>query len=60
VEKQLNRLAERAQRLHAEMAVVATTGDHAALTALDARGRELDAERLALEEEWLLAAESAG
>ncbi len=59
IERQLKRLSEKADRLHAEMADVAASGDHVALTALDVQVRALDAERVALEEEWLGAAEVA-
>ncbi|MFC5997930.1 ABC-F family ATP-binding cassette domain-containing protein [Quadrisphaera sp. GCM10027208] len=58
IERQLSRLAEREARLHAELAASAT--DHEAVTALDARLRELAAERDRLEEEWLAAADVAG
>ncbi len=60
IERQLQRLSERADRLHAEMVDAAGAADHVRLTDLDARLRELDAERLALEEEWLTAADTAG
>jgi len=58
IERQLSRLAERERRLHAEMAERAT--DHEAVSALDAQLRSLTAEREALEEEWLTAADVAG
>ncbi|GAB7190190.1 ABC-F family ATP-binding cassette domain-containing protein [Kineococcus sp. NUM-3379] len=55
VEKQLARVAEQEGRLHAEMVERAT--DHEAVTALDARLRELTAQREELELLWLEAAE---
>ncbi len=58
VEKQLTRLAEREERLHAEMAARAT--DPAALADLTAALRAVVVEREDLEAEWLEAAEVAG
>ena len=58
LERQLSKLSEREQRLHAELAEQAT--DHQVVLALDAKLRDLQAEREALEEEWLLLAEVAG
>jgi ATPase subunit of ABC transporter with duplicated ATPase domains len=56
LERQLSRLGEREQRLHAEMAEKAT--DHQAVLRLDEQLRAVHAEREVLEEEWLLAAET--
>ncbi|MBL8929351.1 MAG: ABC-F family ATP-binding cassette domain-containing protein [Kineosporiaceae bacterium] len=58
IERQLSRLSGQEDKLHLRMAEQA--GDHTALMALDAELRALHAERAALEEEWLLAAELAG
>ena len=58
IERQLSRLAEREQRLHARMAEQAT--NHGAVLELDAELREVTAEREALEEEWLTAADVVG
>jgi ATPase subunit of ABC transporter with duplicated ATPase domains len=55
VERQLSRLQEREERLHAEMAAQAT--DHEAVLALDAELRAVQQERDGLEEEWLAAAD---
>jgi predicted nucleic acid-binding Zn-ribbon protein len=55
VERQLTRLQEREERLHAEMAAQAT--DHEAVLALDAELRAVQQERDGLEEEWLAAAD---
>jgi ATP-binding cassette subfamily F protein uup len=55
VEKQLARLTEREERLHAEILESAT--DHEKLAELDAQLQPLLAEKEALEEEWLAAAE---
>ena len=55
IERQLSRLAEREQKLHARMTEQAT--DHAAVLELDAELRQLTVERDALEEEWLAAAD---
>ncbi|PPK97255.1 ATPase subunit of ABC transporter with duplicated ATPase domains [Kineococcus xinjiangensis] len=57
VERQLQRIAGEEERLHAEMVALAT--DHAAVTRLDARLRELAGEREELEQAWLEAAEIA-
>ncbi len=56
VEKALGRLADQTERLHHEMAAVAS--DHAALAELNVRLRALDAERETLETAWLEAAET--
>jgi ATP-binding cassette subfamily F protein uup len=58
LERQLSRLQEREARLHAAMAERAT--DHEAVLALDAELRDVHAEREALEEQWLAAAEVVG
>ncbi|MFN8078152.1 MAG: ABC-F family ATP-binding cassette domain-containing protein [Kineosporiaceae bacterium] len=58
IERQLSRLSGQEEKLHAQMAEQA--GDHTALMSLDATLRALHAERAALEEEWLTAAELAG
>ena len=58
VEKQLTRLAEREERIHADMAAKAT--DHQAVLELNAKLREVVDEREALELLWLSAAEVAG
>jgi ATPase subunit of ABC transporter with duplicated ATPase domains len=58
VEKQLARLAEREERLHADM--VEHAMDHARVTDLHARLQELHAEREELELEWLEAADLVG
>jgi predicted nucleic acid-binding Zn-ribbon protein len=58
VEKQLSRLSEREERLHADMAEKAT--DPTALADLNARLQDVVAERDALEAEWLEAAEIVG
>jgi len=55
VERQLSRLAEREAALHAEM--VEHAADYERLAAVDVRLRELGAEKEALEEEWLTAAD---
>ena len=55
IERQLSRVAEREEKLHGAMAEQAA--DHTKLLALDADLRALHAERAALEEEWLAAAE---
>jgi DNA repair exonuclease SbcCD ATPase subunit len=55
VERQLSRLQEREDRLHAEMAAQAT--DHEAVLSLDAELRAVQQERDGLEEEWLAAAD---
>jgi ABC-type multidrug transport system ATPase subunit len=58
VERLLTRLADAESALHAEMAAKAT--DHEAVAALDAKLRELHAEREQAESQWLEAAEIAG
>jgi ABC transport system ATP-binding/permease protein len=57
LERRLSKLAESEKRLHEEMAEQAT--DHEALVGLDERLRVVVAEREALEEQWLAAAEAA-
>jgi ATP-binding cassette subfamily F protein uup len=57
IERRLDRLASSEAALHAELA--AHAADHVRVAALDADLRALLAERAALEEEWLLAAEAA-
>jgi ATP-binding cassette subfamily F protein uup len=58
VEKQLARLAQREERIHAEMAEAAT--DHAKVLGLNGQLREIVDEREVLELEWLAAAEIVG
>ena len=58
VERRLSRLSDAEEKLHAELAANAT--DHEAVLRLDERLRALHAEREALEEEWLAAAEITG
>nr|WP_285596454.1 ABC-F family ATP-binding cassette domain-containing protein [Kineosporia sp. NBRC 101731] len=58
IERQISKLASREEKLHAQMAEKAT--DHAAISKLDAELREVTAEKDALEEAWLEAAELAG
>jgi ATPase subunit of ABC transporter with duplicated ATPase domains len=58
LERQISRLQAQETRLHEELAARAT--DHAAVLTLDAKLRGLVAEREALEEQWLEAAEVAG
>ena len=58
VEKQLQRLHERSQRLHAEM--VAAAHDHLALGGLTANLRDVEEQGAALEDEWLTLAEIVG
>jgi ATP-binding cassette subfamily F protein uup len=58
IERQLSRLADQEEKLHTELAANAT--DHEAVLRLDDRLRALHAEREALEEEWLAAADIAG
>jgi ATPase subunit of ABC transporter with duplicated ATPase domains len=58
LERQLSRLAEREERLHAELVVNAT--DYERVLALDAVLQAVAAEREQLEEAWLAAAEVAG
>ncbi len=56
VERQLEKLAQREEKLHAQMAEHAT--DFAKIGELDTALRQLAAEKAALEEEWLILAES--
>jgi ATP-binding cassette subfamily F protein uup len=58
VERQLDRLAQREEQLHAQMATVA--GHYARLTELQAELVAVTTEKDRLEEEWLEAAERAG
>ena len=58
LERQLSRLEDTEKRLHAELAENAT--DHLAVLRLDEQLRAVHAEREALEESWLAAAETAG
>ncbi|MEN5076163.1 ABC transporter ATP-binding protein, partial [Isoptericola cucumis] len=58
VERRLARIADEEQDLHAKMAADPT--DYAGVAALDARLRELAAEKEELEMAWLEAAEVAG
>ena len=58
VEKQLARLVEREERIHAEMAQSAT--DHAKVLTLNGQLRAIVDERETLELEWLAAAEIVG
>jgi hypothetical protein len=58
VERQLSRLAEREERVHAAMVEAAT--DHERVLALNAQLRELVEERETLELAWLEAAEILG
>ncbi len=58
LERQISKLTDREQKLHAQMAAKAT--DHTAIQSLDAELRALVSERESLEEEWLEAAEAAG
>ncbi|MCV2395797.1 ATP-binding cassette domain-containing protein [Actinotalea sp. M2MS4P-6] len=58
IERRLERLSADVDRLHASMA--AQAADHAALLRLGAELRDVEAERAALEDEWLVAAETAG
>ena len=58
VERQLARLAEREERIHASMAEAAT--DHARVLELNGQLREVVDEREELELEWLAAAEIVG
>ena len=58
IERQLQKLAARAEQLHAELATRAT--DHEAVQRLDAQLRAVDAETAALEDEWLRAADLSG
>jgi hypothetical protein len=58
IEKQLSRLAEREERIHAAMAEAAT--DHATVLVLNSQLREVVDEREVLELNWLAAAEVVG
>jgi ATP-binding cassette subfamily F protein uup len=58
IERQLSRLAEREERIHAAMAQAAT--DHAKVLELNGQLREVVDEREGLELEWLAAAEVVG
>jgi hypothetical protein len=58
VEKQLARLTEREERIHAEMAQSST--DHAKVLTLNGQLRAIVDERETLELEWLAAAEIVG
>ncbi|XVX19539.1 ABC-F family ATP-binding cassette domain-containing protein [Actinomycetota bacterium] len=58
VEKQLQRLSEREERLHAQMAAAAT--DHQRVLELNGQLRDVVDEREALELEWLEAADIVG
>jgi len=53
IDRQLTKIGNREAELHAEMAEHA--GDHEKLAELDAKLRELAAEKAVLEEEWLKA-----
>jgi ATP-binding cassette subfamily F protein uup len=55
LDRSLDRLRRREQRLHDDLAAAAT--DHERVLALDTELRELTAERVALEEQWLEVAE---
>jgi ATP-binding cassette subfamily F protein uup len=55
VEKQLEKLAQKEEKLHAQMAEHAT--DYAKFAELDASLRQLQADKAALEEEWLVLVE---
>ncbi|HNQ08476.1 MAG TPA: ABC transporter C-terminal domain-containing protein, partial [Tetrasphaera sp.] len=57
IERQLQRLTEKAGRIHTDMAAQAS--DHAAMVRLSADLRAVDTEREALEEDWLAQAELA-
>ncbi|WP_392544525.1 ABC-F family ATP-binding cassette domain-containing protein [Oryzobacter telluris] len=58
VEKQLSRLADREEKVHAQMAAAAT--DHERVLGLNRELREIVDERESLELEWLAAAEVVG
>jgi hypothetical protein len=55
IERQIEKLTAEEGRLHDEMAAQAT--DHEVILKLDARLRELGAERVGLEEQWLTVSE---
>ncbi|MCU1616006.1 MAG: transporter with duplicated ATPase domain, partial [Frankiales bacterium] len=57
LERRLERLAAEEERLHADLAAAAT--DHARVMELDARLRDLIAEKDEVETGWLAAAEVA-
>ena len=58
IERSLQRLSEKAERIHAQMALAAS--DHTAMLALNTDLRAVEAEVAALEEAWLTAAEIVG
>jgi ATPase subunit of ABC transporter with duplicated ATPase domains len=58
LERALDRIAQRAEKLHAEMAEHAS--DYARITELDAQLRAIETERAETEDAWLAAAERAG
>ncbi len=58
LERTLDRLTERSEKVHAEMVEHAT--DYARITELDAQLRVIDSEKAAVEDAWLAAAERAG
>jgi ATP-binding cassette subfamily F protein uup len=58
LERTLDRLAQRAEKVHAEMVENAT--DYARITELDEQLRAIHAERAQTEDAWLAAAEQAG
>jgi len=60
LERQLSKLADREAKLHAQMAEVSASGDHARLTELARTQAEVHAEREELELAWLEAAETVG
>jgi ATP-binding cassette subfamily F protein uup len=60
LDRQLARLASRAEALEARMAEPEVAGDHQRLAALAAELRDIHAERDRLEDDWLDAAERAG
>ena len=58
IERRLSKIAELETRIHDKMAAQAT--DHTAVASLDGELKVLAAEKDALEEEWMLLAETAG
>ena len=60
LDRQLQRLAERAAALEGRLAELAASGDHEALVALSAELRDVVTERERLEDAWLEAAEQGG
>ena len=56
IERQVKRLVEREESLHADLAAQAT--DHQRVAALDAELRTIGRERAALEDQWLALAEA--